>query len=60
VGEDGVWVANKLDRTITRIDPDKGEAVATIPLGNDPQRLAAGEGRVWVTVRASGKAGEDG
>ena len=26
---------------------------ATIELGNEPQRVAAGEGGVWVTVRAA-------
>jgi hypothetical protein len=26
--------------------------VSTIKVGNEPQRIAAGEGAVWVTVRA--------
>ena len=26
--------------------------MTTIRVGNEPQRVAAGEGRVWVTVRA--------
>ena len=52
VGEDGVWVASSLDRTVTRLDPETGETVATIELGNEPQRLAAGGGAVWVTVQA--------
>ena len=52
VGEGGVWVASSLDRTVTRLDPATGEIVATIELGNEPQRLAAGGDAVWVSVRA--------
>jgi YVTN family beta-propeller protein len=52
VGEGGVWVASRLDRTVSRLDPATGKVVATIALGNEPQRLAAGGGAVWVTVRA--------
>ena len=36
---------NQLDRTVMRIDPESGDVVATIALGNEPQRVAAGEGR---------------
>ena len=57
VGEGGVWVASSLDRTVTRLDPATGEIVATIELGNEPQRLAAGGGAVWVSVRAPEPAG---
>ncbi|HUP32532.1 MAG TPA: serine/threonine-protein kinase [Gaiellaceae bacterium] len=53
VGEDAVWVANQLERTVMRLDPETGDVVETIAVGNEPQRLAAGEGRVWVTVRAA-------
>jgi streptogramin lyase/predicted Ser/Thr protein kinase len=60
VDDDGVWVANKLDRSVTRLDPETGDEVATIGLGNEPQSLAVGEGRVWVTVRATEDADEGG
>ena len=43
---------NQLDRTVMRLDPETGDVVATIGIGNEPQRVAAGEGAVWVTVRA--------
>jgi YVTN family beta-propeller protein len=56
VGEDGVWVASSLDRKVTRLDPETGETVATIEIGNEPQRLAAGGGAVWVSVRAPEQA----
>jgi serine/threonine protein kinase len=52
VDENGVWVANKLDRNVMRLDPETGHVDATIELGNEPQRIAAGGGSVWVTVRA--------
>ena len=57
VGEGGVWVASRLDRTVTRLDPATGKIVATIELGNEPQRIAAGGGAVWVSVRAPEPAG---
>jgi streptogramin lyase len=50
--ENGVWVVNKLDRNVMRLDPATGNVDATIELGNEPQRIAAGSGSVWVTVRA--------
>jgi YVTN family beta-propeller protein len=52
VGEGGVWVLNRLDASVSRIDEESGEVVATIDVGNEPQHIAAGEGFVWVTVRA--------
>ena len=57
VGEGGVWVASALDRTVARLDPATGETVATIEIGNEPQRVAAGGGAVWVSVRAAEQAG---
>jgi serine/threonine protein kinase len=56
-GEGAIWVANSLDQTVSRIDPESGEVEATIAIGNEPQRLASGEGSVWVTVRAAEEAG---
>ena len=55
VDETGVWVANSLDRTVSRLDPESGDMVATIDIGNEPRRIAAGEGAVWVTVQAPGE-----
>jgi YVTN family beta-propeller protein len=52
VGEGAVWVLNRLDATVTRIDEETGEVLATIHVGNEPQHITAGEGFVWVTVRA--------
>jgi streptogramin lyase len=52
VADGAVWVVNRLDASMTRIDEASGDVVETIEVGNDPQRVAAGEGSVWVTVRA--------
>jgi DNA-binding beta-propeller fold protein YncE len=41
---------------VTRLDPQTGKVVATIEIGNEPRRLAAGGGAVWVTVRAPERA----
>ena len=50
VGESAVWVASDLGMSVSRIDPETNRVVATIPLGNRPGAIAAGEGYVWVTV----------
>ncbi len=52
VGEGAVWVASSLDRSVSRIDPETNDVEATIAVGNEPQRVTTGSGRVWVTVRA--------
>jgi YVTN family beta-propeller protein len=50
VGEGAVWVTNYLDGTVSRIDPQRGRVVETIKVGPNPDRIAAGEDGVWVTV----------
>ena len=45
---DRVWVANALDGTVSRIDPQTGHVTATIPVGNGPSAIAVGTGGVWV------------
>jgi YVTN family beta-propeller protein len=48
-GLGGVWIADDVDNTVTRIDPASANAVtATTPVGQGPAALAAGEGAVWV------------
>jgi DNA-binding beta-propeller fold protein YncE len=48
VSDDGVWVANSLDGTVSRVDPDTG-TVARIPLGNTPGGIVSSSGLVWTT-----------
>ena len=50
VGERRVWVVNAGDGTVTRIDPGRHAAVATIKVGQALTGIAAGLGGVWVTV----------
>ena len=46
-GAGSVWVANRLDGTISRITRARQE-VATIPVGGEPTGLAFGAGTLWV------------
>jgi YVTN family beta-propeller protein len=51
VDAEGVWVANTLDGTVTRVNPRTNKVVATIHLGHLPSWVAVGGGRVWVSVQ---------
>lgn len=48
VGEDGVWVTNPDEGTVSRIDPSTHRVVATVSIGNRPALILAGAGAVWV------------
>jgi peptide/nickel transport system substrate-binding protein len=52
VGAGSVWVANSGAGTVTRIDPARGAAIATIVVGGSPQQIAVAGDRVWATVDA--------
>ena len=52
VGAGGVWVANSRDGTVSRIDPQSKQVIATIRVGNSLQGIAVGGGVVWVSVQA--------
>jgi ABC-type transport system substrate-binding protein/class 3 adenylate cyclase len=43
-----IWVANKLDGTVTRLDPSTGKTLATVAVGEGPTSLVAAGGRLWV------------
>jgi len=45
-GGGSVWVANRLDGTVSRIDRDR--QIFTIPVGGAPAALAFGGGSLWV------------
>jgi hypothetical protein len=54
LGDDAVWTAN-VDATLSRVSRDSARLVRTIPLGpyprtSYPTQIAAGDGRVWITV----------
>jgi peptide/nickel transport system substrate-binding protein len=46
-GAGSVWVANRLDGTVSRIDRGRDEVV-TIDVGGEPTGLAFGAGSLWV------------
>ncbi len=48
-----MWVTNRFDGTISRIDPDRSEVVEDIPVGLDPRGIAVGFGSVWVALAGS-------
>ena len=47
-GAGGVWVANVVDRTLSRIDPENLGVNKTVGLGFEPTDLAADDEHVWV------------
>ena len=47
-GLGSVWVANSVDGTVSRVDPDREER-PVIQVPGTPGGIAAGEGAVWVT-----------
>jgi ABC-type transport system substrate-binding protein/class 3 adenylate cyclase len=48
IGLGSVWVANSVDGTVSRVDPDREER-PVIPVPGTPGGIAVGEGAVWVT-----------
>ena len=52
-GEGAVWVANPLNGTVTRVDPERGVVTATVAVGAtaEPVALAPAAGAVWVANR---------
>ena len=52
----GVWVANQLDDTVTRIDLKTGRVVGEpIPVPRNPFAIAADGVEVWVTSLADSR-----
>ena len=51
-GAGSLWSVSS-DGELLRIDPDTGDVVATIGLGQEPGGLAFGLGSIWVTARHS-------
>lgn len=54
VGFGSVWATIYEDGTVQRIDPDTGEIVATIAVGQGPLWISMGEDSVWVSNQGSG------
>ena len=47
-GSGSLWVANRDDQTVSRVDPDTGSVMRTFPVGDTPTGLAAVDGATWV------------
>jgi YVTN family beta-propeller protein len=47
IGQGAVWVANKLDNSVSRIDPQTNRVVATIPVADGVADLAVGRDGIW-------------
>ena len=50
VGDGAVWVANRQDATVSRIDRRPTRCTGTITVGRDPVAIAVGDGAVWVAA----------
>lgn len=53
IGEGSVWVTNRFDGTVSRINPSTNEVLKEIPVGLDPRGIVVGFGDVWVTLTGS-------
>lgn len=48
-GDGSIWVTNRAEHNVSRIDMNTGESVGLpIPMGFEPREIAFGEGAVWV------------
>jgi YVTN family beta-propeller protein len=54
VGAGAVWVSNRDDRTVSRIDPSTNRVTRTIHLPAAPYGVRVAHGRVWVTTQRCG------
>src|SRR3954454_24867507 len=48
VGEGAVWVVDRADGTLARVDPDKNSVSWSGGVGRDPTAVTVGAGSVWV------------
>ena len=54
VGQGGVWVANSTNDSVSHIDPETGDVLAVIGVGDQPVDLVLDEQGLWVANAASG------
>jgi YVTN family beta-propeller protein len=54
VGFGSVWVAEREDDTVRRIDPVTGRTRRVIAVGHVPAEVAVGQGSVWVASQCAG------
>lgn len=51
VGAGAVWVVNRDDATVSRIDPETYKVVETIVLAHRPAGIAVSGETVWVVIQ---------
>jgi peptide/nickel transport system substrate-binding protein len=54
VGEGAVWVANRDDGTVSRIDPATNAVSDTVGVGGSPTAIATGHGALWIGDASGG------
>ena len=54
VGFGSVWVANSLDGTVSRIDPQRNTVTGTVAVGDGAGAVAVAAGGVWVSSQYAG------
>jgi virginiamycin B lyase len=54
LGEGAVWLSNYVDNTVARLDPSDGALTAVVPVGEQPEGIAAAAGAVWVANHHGG------
>ena len=53
-GHGAAWVANSLDGTVSRIDPETNSVTALVPTGNGPDAVAVDPRGIWVSNQFDG------
>src|SRR5262249_11404918 len=53
-GHGAAWVANSLDGTVSRIDPDTNSVTALVTTGNGPHAVAVDARGIWVSQQFDG------
>jgi YVTN family beta-propeller protein len=56
-GAGSLWVANRDDQTVSRVDPAGLQVLRTLPVGGSPTGVAASADAIWVAESSSGSAG---
>ena len=51
---ESIWVANRADGTVSRLEPSTGQQQATIPVGDGPNGLGIAAGSLWVANEFGG------
>ena len=54
VGAGAVWVTNRSDGTVSRIDPNTDKQTNVVPVGREPRAVAADQRGVWVANAGDG------